>query len=288
MREDRLQQTIEELKCHDVAIKHIPGVDGRTHRNDKRLTRFGRNFSTDRIIGCALAHNDVAKQILQDGVEYGLVLEDDVIVITDDLVARVKQVVASQKASWDIISLFCQGICSDSTRIWHGSTAAYLMSASGAKKMTGMRIGYHADMIRNSLLFNTSLGPQLFTTRDDRSFIPFGNQSFGFWAKQDFIKVGPVTLTVLQFLIVLATAIALAKRSGNSGAISGLVMFLPILTHFMHYETQHFRCSPLVHALGLALPLAVLMPQENPTVKSATHAMAHGMFLVHLFHELDR
>ena len=292
MSDARLQQTREELAPHPLT--HVPGVRGADHRGDARLTRFGRAFCTDRMVGCALAHHDAARRIVEDGHAVALVLEDDVLVQGDKatLAARVEAVLRAHEGepSWDIITLFCQGVCNNRSRFWNWSTAAYLISAKGATTLGNIKIGYHADFIRNSMLFNVVVGPNLFSTRDVRSIIPFGNQSLGFWANQDALRIGRSNATVTHALVVWSVLLVLAKRHGKDALLTALLAFPGVVALFMSYETQYYRCSSITHAFGILFPLAVLLvPADAPRPQRlAVTGMAQGMVLFHLMHELDR
>ena len=291
MDDTRLERVLGDLP--PVEVVHIQGVRGCEHRHDPRLTRFGKMFCTDRMIGCALAHNDAAKRVVDDAHAFALILEDDVFVVEDmqGLADRIDAVVHEHGAqAWDIITLFCQGVCSNHSRIWNGSTAAYLLSAKGARTLVQMRIGYHEDYLRNSLALHTIVGPNLFSTRDDRSIVPFANQSLGFWSKQDIIRLGVWDMTVVQALVLWSVACAAAKMCRNGALLSTLLVVPIVFTVFMSYETQYYRCSGITRVMNLVFPAFVLIAQQHPSQinRNASTVMAQGMIVFQLLHEFDR
>ena len=292
MSDARLQQTREELAPHPLT--HVPGVRGADHRGDARLTRFGRAFCTDRMVGCALAHHDAARRIVEDGHAVALVLEDDVLVQGDKatLAARVEAVLRAHEGepSWDIITLFCQGVCSKRVRFGGGSTAAYLLSARGAKLLATMKIGYHADFVRNSYRFVTLVGPMLFSTRDPRHGPLIGGQDMAFWRTQQLVRLGNWDVSVVNGIVLWATLLALSRRSGRVSLTSLLATCPLVCLAYMTYDTQYHQASFFARTFGILFPLAVLLvPADAPRPQRlAVTGMAQGMVLFHLMHELDK
>lgn len=283
---ERLQRTRQQMAPH--SIEHVPGVEGGAHRADAtRLSLFCRGMCTDRIIGCALAHQDVARKMVENEVEVALVLEDDVFLATDDLASELGALLADK--SWEIITVFCQGICSNRTRLFQGSTAAYLMRASAARTMTHMKIGFHADFIRSSRAFETKVGPQLFGTYDERRGLIVGRQSVRFWLKQQAIRVFGYDLTIGHALGLLGALIAGLLFLRCVRMAVGLVVLLVVIEFFMSNETQHYRCSPETHFFGMLFPLLVLLRNDQSRVSRWTvTALAQAMLVFHIMHEFDK
>jgi hypothetical protein len=295
----RAEATLEELRVKAGLVPHIvSGVDGAKARAraDPRLTRFCRLFATDRTIGCALAHHDCAQRILDDGHDHGLVVEDDVLVATKDLQGDISQCLSAAPAGWDFIQLFCQGVCSPRHRIWRGSTAAYLISRKGCRKVANMKIGYHLDWIRNSYRFRTVLGPRLFGTRDPRSAIIFGNQDLSFWMKQEIAQVGPYPMRVSHIIALMGASVSgmwMLRGAVDNDVLGNFCLLLLALfvscVHFLHSETQFYLCSEVTHFFGLVFPALVvsLLWRSRSFLPRLTLFMAYTMFLFNALYALD-
>lgn len=286
MDSERLERTRRHMAPHK--IEHIPGVDGASHRADAaRLSSFCRGMCTDRIIGCALAHQDVARDMVDNEIDVALVLEDDVLPLVDDLDGQLETLLADE--SWEILTLFCQGICSNKTRIGQGSTAAYLMRISAARKMARMKIGYHADFIRSSRAFDTKVGPQLFDTYDERRGPTVGRQSIRFWLNQQGIRVFGYDLTIGKALCAVLALVAAFLFLRCARVAVGLVVLFVVIAFFMSNETQYYRCSPETHFFGMLFPLLVLLRNERSAVSWWTvTVLAQAMLIFNLMHELDK
>jgi GR25 family glycosyltransferase involved in LPS biosynthesis len=116
-------------------------------------------------VGIGVSHRRLARHFLDttdESVPYALVLEDDALPTgkrDGDLRAALDEVVAQHPADWDVILLYCQGLCprpEDSSgapiqfKTGHGSTAAYLMSRRGAAHLAEQCVSWHVDMVRAS------------------------------------------------------------------------------------------------------------------------------------------
>lgn len=286
MSAERLERTRRNMAPH--SLKHVPGVDGAHHRVDAtRLTSFCRAMCTDRIIGCALAHQDVARHMVDNDVHVALVLEDDVFLTADDLEAELDALLADE--SWEILTLFCQGICSDRTRVFQGSTAAYLMRSSAARKMARMKLSYHADFIRSSRAFETKVGPQLFGTYDERRGIVVRGQSLRFWMSQQAVRVLGRDLTIGQGLVLAGAIVAGSMSLRCVKTAVGLVVLLTVIAFFMSNETQYYRCSPETHVFGLLFPAFVLLRNDASALSRWTvTVLAQAMLAFHVLHEFDK
>jgi hypothetical protein len=302
MNDERKRHTLDELEKININPEIIAGVDGRINRNDENLTTFCKKMCTDRIIGCALAHRNVMKKLVKDDHDFALVVEDDIIVLSPDTFdTDIKHVLKTYKnKEWDFISLFCQGLCSDklSNRVFNGSTAAYLISKQGAKKMLDSKIAYHADFIRQNLTMNSFLGPQLFDTLDPKNTMLIGKQEPKFWLNQDALQFGNFRAQFSHmfsvWIIIVCVIVALRHKVSpcvKLNIISFLVMFPSLIIHYMTYETQYYRCSKLTHVFGLIFPISVILGQEfidSALVKNIVVPLAHGMLMFNLLYEVDK
>lgn len=189
--DDRYTATERELHTRGFAPRLYRGVDGRTPglRECPDVTPFARHCCTDKMLGCALSHLRLARQLTAawpDGALAVLVVEDDVLV-KSATPADVAELAASA-ADWDIRRLYCQGRCAPTSRLFAGSTAAYLLSRHGARKLARQRAVYHIDMQQSARDLRTLNGPQLFSTRDARCGPLVGDQSLSFWLGQPVLR----------------------------------------------------------------------------------------------------
>ena len=87
---ERLDAISGQLKELNFSFETIPGVDLRLEPHLKDFYSIQDNIKnfyyplSDGEIGCFLAHKNVWKRIVEDEINYGLVLEDDALV-SDDL-----------------------------------------------------------------------------------------------------------------------------------------------------------------------------------------------------------
>lgn len=277
MDSQRLSRTAQELRKIGITdFMHFEGVDGKVSRETApELTSLCRRVCTDKIVGVGLAHIRLAKKLLETGKqgEVYLVLEDDIKVKYDEAETQrlLETTIKNAPQNWDIITVFCQGNCSSNKhveldRILHGSTAAYLLSWSGVQKMANEKLVYHIDHQRNSLRFNTQKGPQVFDTYDPTGRVRIGNQSIGFWAKQDLLRFGSFDINVLQWLcfvllitIIISTLILPVSSDVGLKLLLFIVAWHFTIPIFTSLEYLHYKCSLLTHVFGIAFPLLLLI-----------------------------
>lgn len=172
----QVENAMDELGGFNV--KRVSAIDGKRgeHKwnNDFETTWLCKNTCPDSVIAIALSHKKVARMILDSGVDYALVLEDDATPIKDGFHEKLQKTLTEIPDKWDIILLHCNGICVDSNKVVFGtgSTAAYLINKSGAQKLLNLKINNHIDaqMYYLSNIFNAykSKG-NLFITDDSDS-----------------------------------------------------------------------------------------------------------------------
>lgn len=280
----RLEATRQALAPR--ALIHVPGVSGAEHRDSSAVTALCRTVCTDKIIGCALAHRNAARRIADSGVPVALVLEDDVVPVTPTLEKDVARLL--DDPSWEILTVYCQGVCSNKTRVFQGSTAAYLIRATGAHKLAAAPISYHADFLRSSRAFETKVGPNLFTTRDKRDGIVVGDQSLQFWAAQHAVRLGPTDVNVGLATAFVSAALCAALFAGWTGLAAALVISVVVWCFYMSTEAGHYRCGPETALFGVVFPLAVLFRDKLSVPQVAISAAALAMLIFHILHLFDR
>lgn len=136
-------------------------VHGRNIDNKiiNKYVRYSCNiFCPDSVIGCGLSHILLSNYFLNNDLnEFALILEDDAIPLYKNTKEQIINCVKKMNGvNWDIIKLYCQGICGydDKTikipfRYFNGSTAAYLLSKNGAKKLSKFKLMTHIDIQQN-------------------------------------------------------------------------------------------------------------------------------------------
>jgi len=125
---------------------------------NKHVNKFCKYFCPRAVIGCGMSHVLVAKYFLEnDPNDFCLILEDDVKPLFTDLNSEVNRCVnmmAQQEldTQWDIIKVYCHGICSYDeesitipSNLLTSSTAAYILSKTGAKKIANLKVAWHID-----------------------------------------------------------------------------------------------------------------------------------------------
>ena len=226
----RYERTKHELKKVGIKAKRFNAINGSNYKHDiqlqKNVTPFCKKFCNYKMIGCGLSHILLAQYLNKYNTNFNddfyLIVEDDIKVFDLDIKNKINKIVNYYNTnfkSWDIILLFCQGLCfKNGTNKYNklmGSTAAYLISKSGVEKMAKLQLSFHIDYIRNNKNFKVFNGPQLFTTFDDNNFTTFPknikvfNQTLGFWQSQTVIKIPGVDINISVITLVLIVVILL-------------------------------------------------------------------------------
>lgn len=106
----RLERCATQLQERGVAFTRIPGVDVRKqpelkqqHYSAERNRWHHRSELTDGEIGCTLSHRIAWQQIIDDEIEFGLVLEDDFEIVAD--LNPVLEVIAGLEFDWHLLKL---------------------------------------------------------------------------------------------------------------------------------------------------------------------------------------
>jgi Glycosyltransferase involved in LPS biosynthesis len=151
---DRLKKAQDELDAAGITFERIPAVYGpdlssealhERYSSELNQYQYYKNLNAGEI-GCFLSHRRAWQQILNDDLDYALVLEDDFAV--EPFASDVLQLAGEIKQKWDYIKLI------DTTRrrksIWEqpltrgslivfdklpAGTCAQLVSRSGAEKL---------------------------------------------------------------------------------------------------------------------------------------------------------
>lgn len=139
------------------------------HYNYKNIiNKLSFYFSPKSVIGCSLSHILLCKKLYYEYYKnnnyYFLIMEDDVFPLDkysnedlfySDLQNEISNIEIFDN-NWDIIQLHSDGIIDTnktySTHIFTGSTAAYLISINGLKKMNNEKVTSHIDCITQNFI----------------------------------------------------------------------------------------------------------------------------------------
>lgn len=178
------------------------------HINYKNIiNKVSLTFSPKSVIGCSLSHIILCKHILNnynifDNLYY-LILEDDVFPIQkyqDDVNLFYKELtseinnVKTIDNNWEIIQLHSDGPIDTkntySAHLFTGSTAAYLISYNGLKKMANEKVTSHIDFITQNFLKYRKYRckKNLFYTNEKTSINRIDNKSLSLLLKSNLLK----------------------------------------------------------------------------------------------------
>ena len=253
---DRLQRTLKELDKLKITPEIFKGIHNFSDKKDIGVICY--ELCPSQVIGCGLSHINLAKLIVRRGFKHALILEDDI---------RVKENVNPQifwntiysytkRNDWDIVRFFEQGVYFEGSNkhvsLLGGSTAAYLLSRAGAKKVARMKISFHIDLQQNSL--RTISGPQLFSTYDPQGIINIGNQNLTFYLQQPLIQVGGVnlcfwsaTITVLVLFYLSSFLTDMLKYNGRCFLVAFFIAYMIFVSNIHQIFSKYiFSFSVIV------------------------------------------
>ena len=161
---DRLGDIKKNLDCLDLNFTRFSAINGKeleTSEIDKSVSTICKNLLCSKsVVGCALSHITVWKNFLKGDEEIICVMEDDC-QLTDDFKGFLNDIYNIQsKTGFDILSMYCQGICNIGTNIEVGNykfiknpvfpliTMCYFITRNGAEralKILGEKINYMVD-----------------------------------------------------------------------------------------------------------------------------------------------
>jgi GR25 family glycosyltransferase involved in LPS biosynthesis len=163
------------------------------NKYDKYLTQFSKLFTPFSIIGCGLSHTILAEQLYKyDKNYFSLVVEDDAVPLFKNSL-EIEKVVANAPKDWDIILLYCQGLCNYKNNSYKlgiipAGAVAYLINKTGQEKSKNIKLISHIDLQRygtNNLKIYKSPKP-LFTT-DESTPSTTSNEKYNFLKIFDYL-----------------------------------------------------------------------------------------------------
>jgi len=315
-----LQRTKNELKKSGFNMKNIHrfnAVNGKNiNRWDEDIHIMCKNICTDKMIGCGLSHINLCKELVNKNLKYVLIVEDDILNIPSiNYQKELNKTILyfeQKDPNWDIIILHDSGVCKKNEKtngLFCGSTAAYLISNNGLKKMSQIKLGCHIDHNRNSYYFNTYSGPHLFDTNENQSKIEvlnkirFLDNSFYYWATQDMmmipftnIKLNVLTTLIIQFLILLLIIYYLVFKQELNFIVLFLSFILSLIFTYIFYtnnDTSFYRCSTMTHYFGMIYPVLIIIALfiymfKYIYVFYVLYCLSLSMLFFHLFYHYDQ
>lgn len=159
---ERYNNLSKLLKNVNIDFTRFDAIDGKNVLNeyDKHINLKFKHFIPKSVLGCMLSHAVLSEYIYKnDENDYALILEDDIIPNFKDKRIIDKEISKAPK-DWDIILLFCQGLCDynkNTNKLGDnngGSTAAYIINKKGLYKQSTYKYSSHVDMQRKLLKLN--------------------------------------------------------------------------------------------------------------------------------------
>lgn len=162
---DRLKKITKNFHDHGIHFTRFAAIEGKKlskEQIEKNTTLAARTIlSNYAIIGCAMSHMQLWKNLLNDNVDYYIIFEDDAI-INDQFKQNILEIEKNKdKIDFDILSLHCTTRSpfdkhvlnlTDDLKIIRPSFplkfTSYIISKKGAGKLLLLinKINYHIDM----------------------------------------------------------------------------------------------------------------------------------------------
>ena len=197
---DRLAKVKKNMDSLNLKFNRFSAVYGKKLDNNtikNNVTEFGKTIlSNYSMIGCAMSHINLWKQLVNSDSKAYLILEDDAI-LTNESVEIIKKIeIILDKYSIDILNLFCTDIGSlfvqksftiDNYKfnksVFPLITTAYIITKEGSNKLLNKinKISYHIDfqiasinLFYADLNYYNSVKPLILNNHEDSTL---GNNS---------------------------------------------------------------------------------------------------------------
>ena len=185
------------LKFKDHEPKRFKGIYGKDVSNNEMLSSLGSYLCSHKMIGCGLSHIELAKTLVDSENDFNLIFEDDIMILGDPsmnveeyIISEIERINLETQNSWDIIKFHNIGIIG-----FTGSTAAYAISKSGAKKLSKQKLHFHIDVLMNNGYDLHVIDNKIFNTDDQfKKYnnplynLKLFNQKFGWYMNQDVVS----------------------------------------------------------------------------------------------------
>ena len=308
---ERLNRTLNQfVNIPQIKIHRFIGNNGdkilKTPYFNNKIWNIARYFSPKKTIGIAGTHILLANSLLEndfyDKHRWALILEDDVRVEYPHILLDSIQEIMNKHPDADIIKLHCIFNCPRTSQgILSGSAAAYLLSFSGAKKLSETHITFpgHIDFVMNSKRFNTK-NYNVIKTYDEPTPLKINEiNDPGFWLNQPYIRLFDKNITgfnmITWFLIVLL--LCFNNLFSRKIYIKAVIFFLTFFATNSVYNckyTMHYNSSNVTHMICLIFPIIILLltPKcitlNNKYLTYPSEMILVAIFFFHIFYEEDR
>ena len=180
---------LEKLGLNINRVSAINAIENEHLKYSSLIPEYINIFIPKSIIGCFLSHLLVCKEIVKNNEKISLIMEDDAYPLYEkdkfyEILNKTINDIEILNPKWDIIQLHSDALFPTpetySTHCFCGSTAAYLISLNGAKKMAKEKVGWHLD-VHTSANFNYykyRVKNNLFMTKENFSLNRNFNNSY--------------------------------------------------------------------------------------------------------------
>lgn len=179
---DRWEKIKNNFEGTNIKLNRFDAIYGSNikHQNRKNTSTICWYACPYAVLGCGLSHITLIQQINRENFyKYALILEDDAIPLYKDIKKKINDTIIqinNVDKNWDMIKLYCHGLCDYKNntiklpKYVHTSTAAYLVSKKGMKKISNMKLKWHIDVqyAWSKLIIYKSHIP-MFTTTEEGS-----------------------------------------------------------------------------------------------------------------------
>jgi GR25 family glycosyltransferase involved in LPS biosynthesis len=160
---ERMQKM--DILLEGINYKRYPAIYGKDLSNKEiinKTSKLCRNILCNKgVIGCALSHMNLWKQLIEDkeNLMY-IIFEDDLIYLDKNNLDNLINFIDNTNYSFDLIYLYCLGVCktmkdiqiNDNLFLYKSmiptTTAGYIITKEGAKKLLSYldNVKYHIDI----------------------------------------------------------------------------------------------------------------------------------------------
>lgn len=170
-------------KNNNINYNKFYGVDARYKEHLKYsnlIHPIAKIFTPNNILGCTISHILLAKEIVKNKHDYTLILEDDCYAFNFETLEQDINNIINKfnnfNKNWDIINLHTDGILQTNNiyiNCFSGSTAAYIISLKGAKKLANYYAYHNIDVFtsNNSNFLKYKTSNNLFWTDENSSIL---------------------------------------------------------------------------------------------------------------------
>ena len=182
-RSNNINNFKNKYDANNIKYEIYYGVDATQNKHLKyrnNIHPISLLLTPKKILGCALSHILLAKIIVKNNIKYSLILEDDTYpydyLNLDNNIEKIITNFNKSNKKWDIINLHTDGILQNNNNdvnLFSGSSAAYILSISGAKKLANSYAIHNIDVYSsmNNKFLKYKSSKNLFWTDENNSVI---------------------------------------------------------------------------------------------------------------------